>query len=233
MSSTLTPGGDLLACNKYWSVKKYEAPASRLGHVFTSGRMPTVLLWAGVVRRGQSPARSLRLEHRAGLQPNLWLVLIAPRGKVLALLLENTFMQHERGAVRHRDYPLVCHVVGKPVAVDAAQCDSYAHRLRCFWTNLVDTILVASVFQCAVRCSPDMYMDSSLDPGRIAAPVRGDEHCNWEGWFPCNKAAGGSSGRRNTFLTLMATVATVQSYNFRPGKSGSIYKAGSPPKAIG
>ena len=134
-----------------------------------------------------------------------------------AYLLENTFMQHDRGSVRQHDYPLICRLVGKPVAIDAAQCNSFAHRLRCFWTNLADTVAVSQVFQRAVRRTPGLYVDSILDTGRVTAPVQRAERCQWDGWYRCNVP-----GPRCVLPTLMATQC---SFSFRDGRPGCIFKA--------
>jgi site-specific DNA-cytosine methylase len=103
-----------------------------------------------------------------------------------AYLLENTYMKHAKGKVQEQDYLAICKAIGLPVTIDAAQCDSYAHRLRCFWTNMADTVQLARVFNRAVRRTPGLYVDSILDPGRVSSLVFKDEQSGWDGWYPCN-----------------------------------------------
>ncbi|MGB8816241.1 MAG: reverse transcriptase domain-containing protein [Minisyncoccia bacterium] len=142
-----------------------------------------------------------------------------------AYLLENTYMKHKKGKVLRRDYPRICTAIGQPITIDAAQCDSYAHRLRCFWTNLADTTLLAQVFSRAVRRTPGLHVDSILDEGRVTAPVHRTERCGWEGWYVCNKGTHANPGMRCVLPTLMATEG---SYSFRPGKPGSIFRGDDP-----
>lgn len=143
-----------------------------------------------------------------------------------AYLLENTYMNHSKGSVRDVDYPLICRTIGSPIVLDAAQCGSRAHRMRCYWTNLADANLLQHVFQHAVRRASDLYIDDILDPGRVAAPVVKNDTAPR---YVCNKGSPDQPGRRQALPTF---VTAVNSRGFRPGTAGSVYVAGSNPPRL-
>ncbi len=51
-------------------------------------------------------------------------------------VIENTPSQFDQREKVQEHYTLVEHYLGEPLLLDAAQCGSYAHRLRNWWTNL-------------------------------------------------------------------------------------------------
>ena len=57
-----------------------------------------------------------------------------------AYLIENTAFQYnwKSEAVSQAHFDTVCAAIGIPVCIDAVQFNSYAHRLRNYWTNLCD-----------------------------------------------------------------------------------------------
>ena len=143
-----------------------------------------------------------------------------------AYLLENTNMKHSTGEIQMADYPEICAAVSTPILLDAAQCGSFAHRLRNYWTNLVDTEQLSHVFKTAVRRTPGLFVDDILDPGRVTAPVvRSAVARESHPWYVCNKGTAQEPGKRCALPTLMAT---VKSYSFRDHKAGCIYRAGAP-----
>ncbi|KIY96367.1 hypothetical protein MNEG_11595 [Monoraphidium neglectum] len=149
------------------------------------------------------------------------------RSRPPAYLLENTHMHHSKGTVQAIDYPEICRALGRPISLDAAQCGSYAHRLRNYWTNLADSAVVAHVFAKAVRRAPDLYVDSILDEGRVTRPVQFTTSSSPSApWYVCNKGSTQNPGKRCALPTLMAT---QRSYSFRDGKAGCIYQAGTHP----
>jgi site-specific DNA-cytosine methylase len=51
-------------------------------------------------------------------------------------VIENTPFQLDQREKVQEHYTLVRHYLGEPLLLDVAQCGSYAHRLRDWWTNL-------------------------------------------------------------------------------------------------
>jgi len=134
-----------------------------------------------------------------------------------AYIIENVaFQYHSDQRIAHEQFSKVCHMLGTPVTLDAAQFGSAAHRVRNFWTNLCDpTALQRALAQ--VRRDPALTVYSVLDPGRHLQRVVTTDRppryiCNHAG---CIMAA---------WPTL---VSYPQSYAFRPGQPGSItYEVG-------
>jgi len=66
-----------------------------------------------------------------------WAQSISP---TLGYVIENTLLSLIRGRKSREKvqehYTLVKHYLGEPFLLDAAQCGSYAHQLRNWWTNL-------------------------------------------------------------------------------------------------
>lgn len=102
--------------------------------------------------------------------------------------------------------------MGQAVAVDAAQFGSGAHRLRNFWTNLTEPSKLAAALQTASR-APNQPVSDVLDPGRHPMPVTNPDRYPW---YTANEVG----EPRQVMPTLMAFPL---SYNFRPGKPGSVW----------
>ncbi len=62
-----------------------------------------------------------------------WAQSISP---TLGYVIENTLSQLDQMEKVQEHYMLVKHYLGKPPLLNAAQCGSYAHLLRNWWTNL-------------------------------------------------------------------------------------------------
>ncbi|CAM6014511.1 unnamed protein product [Sphagnum balticum] len=73
-----------------------------------------------------------------------WAQSISP---TLGYVIENTPFQLDQREKVQEHYTLVKHFLGEPLLLDAAQCGSYMHRLRNWWTNLAPL----SVLQLALR----------------------------------------------------------------------------------
>jgi hypothetical protein len=103
-------------------------------------------------------------------------------------------------------------LLGEPIVLDAAQFGSRAHRLRYYWTNLVQRDGLAAVLQAAQRPA-GRFVQNLLGPGRQCKPVRKDDA---HPFYCCNMA-----GRPMQALpTLMATIG---SYAFRGDGQGTIW----------
>jgi transposase InsO family protein len=102
-----------------------------------------------------------------------------------AFIMENTAMQASFGhtAVREKDFPEVCKILGEPVLLDAAQVGSYAHRLRNYWSNIMPSPLVSLVLAQACRV-PGRLVDAVLDSGRRSRPV---EKVQSGEFYACNQ----------------------------------------------
>jgi transposase InsO family protein len=136
-----------------------------------------------------------------------------------AFILENTAMQHNfsHEAVRTRDYPALCALLGQPVVLDAAQFGSYAHLLRNFWSNLApaEHVHAAALY---ARRAPGRLVSSIMDPGRVPAPVLETDRLPF---YVCN-----IQGRpREAFPTFCARWG---SRAFLPGRPGAVYQAQDP-----
>ena len=131
-----------------------------------------------------------------------------------AYLIENTAFQYnwKSVVVRETHFKHVCTALGTPVCIDAAQFNSYAHRLRNYWTNLCDIeLLTAAVSQ--VRRRPGLQVQHILQPGRQAgAAIRDDQPPR----YPCNQQG-------QPLSALPTIVAYPQSHAFRPGQPGAVW----------
>ena len=140
-------------------------------------------------------------------------------------ILENTHMQSENNHayVRQSAFPAICAALGQPVALDAARCGAYAHRLRNFWSNLACPRAVQTVCDLVER-EPDRYVQHVLDHGRVAPLATRPQQSPW---YPCNAVRGG------LLEALPTLVAYVGSRAFRvrggvPGK-GMLVDEGAKP----
>jgi hypothetical protein len=179
------------------------------------------LLVAGWECQDLSPAGSGR-----GLSGDHSLTLFALRRVLGALqqlqqhkppgyLLENTYLLHRFGSVADRspaEFHFICQCIGHPVACDAAQFGSYAHRLRHYWTNLAPVESIKTVLEHVVRPA-GLKVADILEPGRTALTAQKSDvapfyHCNRKGEPLC---------AWRTFT------AFIMSRAFRPGQPGAVY----------
>jgi len=133
-----------------------------------------------------------------------------------AYLIENTAFQHNWKSqdISRNQYQQVCSAIGSPVCLDAAQFDSYAHRLRNYWTNLCDheQLLMAAA---QVTRSPNLQVQDILSPGRQANACGKDDR---PPYYMANV-------KGEPLSALPTIVAYPGSYAFRPGEPGAIYDA--------
>ena len=130
-------------------------------------------------------------------------------------VIENAAMQHnfKSQQIREVDFKKVCSQIGQPVTIDAARFDSYAHRLRNFWTNLAHpSELIVRVAAC--RRTPGIRAQDILDPGRICMDV---QRSDTPPFYPASFVG----QPRSTLPTL---VAYPMSRAFRTGCPGSIWQ---------
>jgi transposase InsO family protein len=101
-----------------------------------------------------------------------------------AYILENTHMQSDNNHkhVRQEAFPAICAALGQPVALDAARCGAYAHRLRNFWSNIACPLAVQAVCDRIVR-EQGRHVQSVLDEGR-SAPLA--QYPQRSPWYRCN-----------------------------------------------
>ena len=73
-----------------------------------------------------------------------------------------------------QDFTVVTHHLGTPFMVDAAQCGSYAHRLRNYWTNLAPLSVLQHSLHGTVR-DPHRLVQDILDEDSSPRPVTAQE----------------------------------------------------------
>jgi len=88
-----------------------------------------------------------------------WAQSISP---TLGYVIENTPSQLDQREKVQEHYTLVKHYFGKPFLFDAAQCDSYAHRLRNWWTNLTPLSILQLALRYTIR-DPNLQVSHILD----------------------------------------------------------------------
>jgi hypothetical protein len=77
---------------------------------------------------------------------------------------------------------LLRHYLGEPLLLDAAQCDSYAHQLRNWWTNLAPLSILQLALKYTIR-DPNLQVSHILDDQKSCQPVTRQEK---PPWFPAN-----------------------------------------------
>eukprot|EP00775_Hariotina_reticulata_P015319 gene15319-biopygen6173 len=98
---------------------------------------------------------------------------VATTAAAEATSIENTYMAFDFGKVARtmpNNIDVICNSIGSPVACDAAQFDSYAHRMRHYWTNLAH-VEHLQVLLNHVERSPGLLVSDVLLPHRICLPV--------------------------------------------------------------
>jgi RNase H-like domain found in reverse transcriptase/Reverse transcriptase (RNA-dependent DNA polymerase)/Integrase core domain/Integrase zinc binding domain/PHD-finger/C-5 cytosine-specific DNA methylase len=136
------------------------------------------------------------------------------KDRPIAYLLENVAMQanFRHSKVREEVYADLVKRIGSPFTFDAAQAGSHAHRLRNYWSNLVDPACAQSVLDCFQR-PHGQILQEIVGPDYELVPVKegersiSDRHYNLPGQ------------PRVVFPTLMAFPF---SRAFRPGRAGSM-----------
>jgi hypothetical protein len=77
-------------------------------------------------------------------------------------VIENTPSQLDQREKVQEHYMLVRHYLGKPLLLDAAQCSSYVHRLRNWWTNLAPLLVLQLALKYIIR-DPNLQVFHILD----------------------------------------------------------------------
>jgi hypothetical protein len=136
----------------------------------------------------------------------------APENTV-GYLLENVAMQFNW---KHRgpreDFMVIQHLVGKATTVDAARLGSYTHRLRNFFTNLVDPVILQDQLD-AIERPVNLGAVSAFPPHVELQPLR---FLRKAPYYTC-----GVVGQPPQAMpTLMAR---KRSYSFRDNGPGVVY----------
>jgi transposase InsO family protein len=190
-----------------------------LGEVIDRYGNDQFLVVAGWPCQEYSPAGHGNVGARAGLLEDVlrvirWLQREC-RGSPPAYILENVAMQNNF-RYEHIRYPVFMELlsrIGDPITFDAVQVGSRAHRLRNYWTNLVEASR-ANAAMSFVRCPPTEPLTEILGPGREPAPVLDSESSH--SGIQVNEPG----KPRRAFPTF---TAYPLSRAFRAGKPGSIY----------
>jgi hypothetical protein len=80
----------------------------------------------------------------------------------LGYVIENTTSQLDQRKKVQEHYTLVKHYLGEPFLFGAAQCGSYAHRLRNWWTNLAPFSILQLALRYTIR-NPNLQVSHILD----------------------------------------------------------------------
>jgi len=102
-----------------------------------------------------------------------------------AYLIENTYLNFDFGKVQRtssHSIEVICNGIGSPVSCDAAAFDSYAHRLRHYWTNLAFSEHLHTVLKSVVRTHGLLVSDILL-PNRMTFPV---DRSDRKPFYECN-----------------------------------------------
>ncbi len=108
-----------------------------------------------------------------------WAQSISP---TLGYVIENTPSQLDQREKVHEYYTLVKHYLGEPLLLDAAQCGSYAHWLRNWWTNLAPLSVLQLALKYTIR-DPNLQVFHILDDQSSCQLVTRQEK---PPWFPTN-----------------------------------------------
>ncbi len=132
-----------------------------------------------------------------------------------AYILENVAMQHNfrHGHVRWPVYEELVSRLGKPITFDSTSVGSRAHRLRNFWTNLVEPEWANEVFS-NLHCPVSEPLETIMGEGRAVQPVGPDERAHSR--VPVNRVG----SPRKAFPTF---TSYPFSRAFRPGRPGSVW----------
>jgi Site-specific DNA methylase len=177
------------------------------------------LITAGWPCQEYSPAGKGQVGARAALLDDVLRIVryIQERSKRYppAYILENVAMQmnFRHWHVSNPVFEELMSRIGHPITFDAVQVGSRAHRLRNYWTNLVEGGRANAVFE-RVFLPARGPVSEILGPGRQPVPVRADERA--QSGIQVNRFG----EPRKVFPTF---TAFPTSRAFRPGKPGSIF----------
>jgi len=100
-----------------------------------------------------------------------WAQSISP---TLGYVIENTPSQLDQKEKAQKHYTLVKHYLGKPFLLDVAQCGSYAHRLRNWWTNVAPFSVLQLTLRDIIK-NPNLQVSHILDDQSSCQPVTRQE----------------------------------------------------------
>ena len=127
-------------------------------------------------------------------------------------ILENTAMQEGNLKGRHNilnDFDQINASVGPCIVLDAAQCGSYCHRLRNYWTNAAHASDIQQVIS-TIRRPSNLSVNNILDPGRVAQVCRS---AHPSPWYPANEIG-------QTLSCLPTLMSYKGSHSFRYNNDG-------------
>ena len=128
-----------------------------------------------------------------------------------AYVLENVASNFDRRQHIRDDFIRIQHYIGTSVVIDAARHGARAHRLRAFWTNLLEANVLHAANQLVVR-DLQANVDSILDTNhRAQICTRADRYP----FYPANEV-----GRPINALPTL--VSYPGSYAFRNGNPGMV-----------
>ncbi len=104
-----------------------------------------------------------------------WAQSISP---TLGYVIENTPSQLDQREKIQEHYTLVKHHLGELFLLDVTQCDSYAHRLRNWWTNLAPLSVLQLALKYTIRDS-NLQVSHILDDQSSCQPVTRQEKHPW------------------------------------------------------
>jgi len=99
-------------------------------------------------------------------------------------LFENVHVTSANSDVVQRDQANVVDMLGKPIVCDAARFDSFAHRVRGFYSN-VEAASVAEHALAGYERTPGLLLQAILDRHRYALPVQHNDSAV-RGRYPVN-----------------------------------------------
>jgi hypothetical protein len=125
-----------------------------------------------------------------------WAQSISP---TFGYIIENTLSQLDQKEKVQEHYTLVKHYLGKPLLLDEAQCNTYAHRLRNWWTNLAPLLVVHLILKYTIR-DPNLQVFHILDDQSSYQPITRQKK---PPWFPVN-TIGKPRGACPTFVSFFS-----------------------------
>ncbi len=135
---------------------------------------------------------------------------------MLGYVIENTPSQlHQREKVQEH-YTLVKHYLGELLLFDAAQCNSYVHRLFNQWTNLAPLSILQLVLKYTIR-NPNLQVSHILDDQSSYQPVTNQKK---PPWFLMN-TIGKPRGAQPTFVSFPGA------HTFQGGGPSLVYRHAS------
>ena len=132
-----------------------------------------------------------------------------------AYLLENGPLQltFATNPQLEQDFHVICSQLGKPLLLGAAQFNSYAYRLRNWWTNTT-SMRELDLCTASVTRPPGLYVRDILDPGR--------ELYNQEVW--ANRPPFYQGVNQGSLLEVLPTLASYPgSRAYREGAAGVLH----------